>query len=138
MRVKDIMTTNVATVKPDVYLNEVARKMHEHDCGCILVEKDDRLVGVITDRDIALRCIAKAHDPVDTKAEDVMTAQVLYCYEDDDADDVARNMAENKVRRMVVLNSKKRMVGMVSLGDLASHSNHQLCGEVLGTICKAA
>jgi CBS domain-containing protein len=137
MKIKDIMTTNIATIEPNAYLNEVARKMLDYDCGCVLVAKNDRLLGVITDRDIVVRCIAKDEDPTETMAENIMTAQVLYCYEEDDADDVTRNMAENKVRRMVVLNEQKRMVGMVSLGDLASHSNHQLCGEVLGTICKA-
>lgn len=138
MKIKDIMSTDVEIVSPDTTIKEVARKMHSRDCGCVIVVKDDRLVGMITDRDIALRCVAKEHDPVGTTAEKVMTPDILYCKETDDADDVARNMGLNKVRRLPVLNEEKRLVGIVSLGDLASHSNHELCGETLGIICRAA
>ena len=138
MKIKDVMNRNVEIVSPDTPLHEVARKMLQRDCGCVVVAKDDRLVGVITDRDIALRCAANSHDPDGTTAKDVMTPEILYCKETDDPDDVARNMGQNKVRRLPVLNEEKRLVGIVSLGDLASHSNHELCGEVLGVICSAA
>lgn len=138
MKIKDIMSKDVEVVPPDAPLHEVAQKMQQRDCGCVIVVKDDRLVGMITDRDIALRCVAKSHDPVTTKAEDVMSPEILYCMDSDDADDVARNMGENKVRRLPVLDANKRLVGIVTLGDLASNTNHTLCGEVLGTICRAA
>jgi CBS domain-containing protein len=138
MKIKDIMSKDVAIVAPEAILVDVVGKMQERDCGCVVVAKDDRLVGMITDRDIALRCVAKSHDPKETTAEQVMTSEILYCMETDDADDVARNMGENKVRRLPVLNAEKRLVGIVSLGDLASHSNHLLCGETLGIICKAS
>lgn len=138
MLIKDIMSTDVEIVAPDDPISLVAERMLKRDCGCIIVAKDDRLVGMITDRDIALRCIAEGHDPSGTTAEKVMTPEILYCKETDDADDVAGNMALNKVRRLPVLNEEKRLVGIVSLGDLASHSNHKLCGETLGEICRAA
>jgi CBS domain-containing protein len=138
MIIKDIMSKDVEIVAPETILIDVVSKMQSRDCGSVVVAKDDRLVGMITDRDIALRCIAKSHDPKETTAEQVMSSEILYCMETDDADDVARNMGENKVRRLPVLDANKRLVGIVSLGDLASHSNHLLCGEMLGKICKAA
>ena len=138
MQIKDIMSKDVEVVSPDTPLQEVAKKMQSRDCGCVVVVKDDRLVGMITDRDLALRCIADAHHPAETTAEKVMTAEILYCRDTDEADAVARNMAQNKVRRLPVLNAEKRLVGIVSLGDLASHTNHELCGEALGDICRKA
>jgi CBS domain-containing protein len=138
MKIKDIMSKEVEVVLPTATLHEVAQKMQQRDCGCVIVVKDDRLVGMITDRDIAIRCVAKAHDSSEVIAEHIMTPEILYCMETDDADDVARNMGVNKVRRLPVLNAEKRLVGIVSLGDLASHTNHELCGQTLGTICRAA
>ncbi len=138
MKISEVMSKDVEIVAPETMLAEVASKMQKRDCGCVVVAKDDRLVGIITDRDIALRCIANAHNPKETTAEQIMSSQILYCMDTDNADDVTKNMGENKVRRLPVLNAEKRLVGIVSLGDLASHSNHLLCGEILGIICKAA
>ena len=135
--VKEIMSKDVEVVSPEATLHTVAKKMHHRDCGSVVVVKDDRLVGMITDRDIALRCVAKEHDPAGTTAGDVMTPEILYCRDTDTADDVARNMGRNKVRRLPVLDENKRLVGMVTLGDLSSHTNHKLCGQVLGEICRA-
>lgn len=138
MKIKDIMSKDVETVAPDTPLQEIAKKMLQRDCGCVVVVKEGRLVGMITDRDIAIRCIAESHDPAGTTAEEVMTSEILYCKDTDSPDDVARNMGKNKVRRLPVLDEDKKLVGIVSLGDLASHTNHLLCGETLGIICKAA
>jgi CBS domain-containing protein len=135
MKIKDVMSTNVEIGNPNTPLYEIAQKMEKSDCGSVIIVHDDRLVGMITDRDIAIRCVAKSHDPSDTIAEQVMTPEILYCFDTDLADDVTRNMGENKVRRLPVLDKDKRLVGIVSLGDLASHSNHKLCGETLGQIC---
>jgi CBS domain-containing protein len=136
MLIKDIMTKDVEVVSPDTPLTEVASRMQQRDCGAILVAENDRLVGMITDRDIAIRCVAELHDPKGTTAAKVMSPQILYCMETDEADVVARNMSENKVRRLPVLNADKRLVGIVTLGDLASHTNYKLCGETLGNICR--
>lgn len=138
MQIKDIMSTDVQVVSPDTLLHEVAEKMLHRDCGSILVAKDDRLVGIITDRDIALRCVAANHHPASTTAEEVMTPETLYCRDTDDTDAVALNMTENKVRRLPVLDKDKRLVGIVSLGDLAVKStDHIVCGRALGHICAA-
>jgi len=140
MKIKDIMSKNVEIVAPEAPLNEVAKKMQASDCGSVLVGKDDRLIGVITDRDLALRCVAASHDPVKTTAENVVTKQILYCRDTDSIEDVALDMTKNKVRRLPVLNKDKRLVGIISLGDLAMHSSdehHRICGKALGHICAA-
>lgn len=138
MKIKDIMSKDVEIVSPDTLLHEVAKKMQKSDCGSVLVGEDDRLIGVITDRDLALRCVAESHYPAETKAEQVMTKEILYCRDSDEMEDVALNMTENKVRRLPVLDKDKRLVGIVSLGDLAVHctdEHHRICGKALGTIC---
>jgi CBS domain-containing protein len=136
MKIKDIMSKDVVVVSPDTLLHDVAKKMQQRDCGSILVAKDDRLLGMITDRDLALRCVAESHHPAETTAEQVMTAEILYCWDTDAPEDVALNMTKNKVRRLPVLDKDKRLVGMISLGDLAVHStDHVVCGRALGFIC---
>lgn len=138
MKIREVMSKNVEVVSPDTLLHEVAQKMQKSDCGSILVAKDDRLVGVITDRDLALRCVAKSHDPAQTKAEQVMTKEILYCRDGDEMEDVVQNMMKNKVRRLPVLDKDKRLVGIVSLGDMAANStdqHHLICGRALGYIC---
>lgn len=138
MNIKDIMSKDVQIVAPDTLLHEVAQKMQQNDCGSILVAKDDRLLGVITDRDLALRCVAESHHPAETRAEQVMTTEILYCRDTDELEDVALNMTKNKVRRMPVLDKEKRLVGIISLGDMASHSTDEhylVCGKALGNIC---
>lgn len=140
MKIKDIMSRDVVIVAPETLLHDVAKKMQQSDCGSVLVGKDDRLVGVITDRDLALRCVAASHDPAGTNAEQVMTKQILYCRDTDSIEDVALDMTKNKVRRLPVLDKDKRLVGIVSLGDLAVHStdeHHRICGKALGHICAA-
>ena len=138
MKIHDIMSKDVVIVDPMATLHEVAQKMHQQDCGSVVVAENDRLLGIITDRDIALRCVAFEHDPAQTTADKIMSPQILYCWENDESDDVLHNMAANKVRRMPVLNEKKRLVGIVSLGDLSKHTNYELCGRTLGDICRAA
>ncbi|NCO04281.1 MAG: CBS domain-containing protein [Alphaproteobacteria bacterium] len=140
MKIKDIMSKKVEVVSPETLLNEVAKKMQISDCGSVLVAENDRLIGVITDRDLALRCVAESHHPENTKAEQVMTKEILYCRESDEMEDVALNMTKNKVRRLPVLDEDKRLVGIISLGDMAAHStdhHHLVCGQALGHICAA-
>lgn len=140
MQIKEIMSKQMEIVSPDTMLNEVAKKMQASDCGSILVGENDRLVGMITDRDLALRCVAESHHPEKTTASQVMTKQILYCRDTDTLEDVALDMTKNKVRRLPVLDKDKRLVGIVSLGDLAAHStdeHHRICGKALGHICAA-
>ncbi len=138
MKINEIMSENVEVVAPETFIHEVAQKMQASDCGCVLVAENDRLIGVITDRDLALRCVALSHDPANTTAEQVMTKQILYCRDTDELEDVAENMTLNKVRRLPVLDKDKRLVGIISLGDMAAHStdaHHLICGKALGHIC---
>ena len=133
MRVSEAMSRNVCVASPDQSIGEAACSMAQLDAGAMPVGKDDRLVGMITDRDIAVRAVAAGKGP-DTPVRDVMTAEVKYCYDDEDLDHVAKNMAELRVRRLPVLNRDKRLVGIVSLGDLAcepeadEHSKEALQG----------
>lgn len=136
MKIQDIMSKDVQIVSPETLLLDVAKKMQERDCGSILVGKDDRLLGVITDRDIALRCVAASIHPAEMTAEQAMTKEVLYCRDTDDVETVALDMTKNKVRRLPVLDQDKRLVGIISLGDLAVNSTaHLVCGKALGHIC---
>ena len=119
MRVKEAMTREVRVASPGQSIRDVAKIMAEIDAGSMPVGENDRLVGMITDRDIAIRAVAQGKGP-DTPVREVMSVeQVLYCYEDEDLDHVAKNMGDEKVRRLPVVNRDKRLVGIVSLGDLA-------------------
>jgi CBS domain-containing protein len=97
------------------------------------VREGDRLVGMITDRDIAVRAVAEGKGP-DTPIREVMTQDVKYCYDDDDTNDVARNMADIQVRRLPVLTRDKRLVGIVSLGDMATSNGSGRVGEAVAGI----
>ncbi|HYL24420.1 MAG TPA: CBS domain-containing protein [Burkholderiales bacterium] len=119
MRVSEAMTREVRVASPGQSIREVAKVMAEIDAGAMPVGDDDRLVGMITDRDIAIRAVAQGKGP-DTPVREVMsTDQVLYCYEDEDLAHVAQNMGQQQVRRLPVVNREKRLVGIVSLGDVA-------------------
>ena len=118
MNVKDCMSADVRMTSPQQTIREVARMMKEADAGAIPVGENDRLVGMITDRDIAIRAVAEGKGS-DTLVREVMTGEVNYCFDDEDPDSVALKMGDMKVRRLPVLNRDKRLVGMVSLGDIA-------------------
>lgn len=141
MNIKDVCTRDVQYVSPDTTVTEVARLMEKYDCGSILVGENDRLVGVVTDRDIVLRCVAKSLHPDTMTADQCKTSEVLYCYENDDVEEVLRNMADNKVHRLPVLNNKqdKELVGIVSFGDISrACGDKKLAGESITQIHSAA
>ena len=121
MQIKNVMTTNPTWVSCTTTIQDAAKKMQELDCGCIPVGENDKLVGVITDRDIACRAVAQGKNAT-TTVKDIMTTKVLYCCETDTVDTVAQNMQEQKVRRLLVLNNKtdKKLVGIVSVCDLVT------------------
>jgi CBS domain-containing protein len=133
MQIKDIMTPNVECVRPDDTLQEAACKMRDLDVGPLPVCGDnDRLAGMITDRDITVRAVAEGKDPRSTKVREAMTEEIVSCFEDEDVQEAARTMQERQIRRLVVLNRDKRLVGIVSLGDLATQSGDKSkSGEVL-------
>ena len=133
MKVKEAMTNEVVVARPDQTIAEAARMMAECDSGVLPVGEDDRLVGMLTDRDIAIRAVAKEL-PCDTPIRDVMSKEVLYCFQDEDVEHVADNMGEQQVRRLPVLDRGKRLVGIVSLGDLATHSKPKTSGQAIAAI----
>ncbi|NRP21887.1 Hypoxic response protein 1 [Ensifer adhaerens] len=118
MRIADIMTHNVHVASPDDTVGMIARHMAEHDIGFLPVGQNDRLIGMITDRDIVVRCVAQGRDG-DMPVSEIMTNDVRYCFDDEEVSDVARNMADVQVRRLPVVNREKRLVGVVSLADAA-------------------
>lgn len=118
MNVNSCMSTDVRLASPGESIREAARMMKEIDAGILPVGENDRIIGMITDRDIAMRAVAEGKGP-DTTVSDVMSREVLYCYDDEGLDDVARQMRELQIRRMPVLNRDKRLVGIISIGDLA-------------------
>ncbi len=133
MKVSEIMTRDVFLASPGQRLRDVAAEMEKHDIGVLPVSDNDRLVGMITDRDIAVRAISHGLGP-EAPVREVMSAEVKYCFEDDDVDDLAQNMAIEQIRRLPVLNDKKRLVGIVSLGDLATCQNGRATGVALSGI----
>ena len=132
MLVKDVMTKGAECVRPDETLQEAARKMKSLDVGPLPVCDNDRLVGMVTDRDITVRATAEGETPADVRVRDVMTPEVIYCFEDALVGDAALLMQQKQVRRLLVLNRDKRLVGIVSLGDLAVETgDEQLAGGTL-------
>ena len=135
MRVGECMTRDVRLASPDQTIGEAAMIMAEIDAGVLPVGDGDRLVGMLTDRDIAIRAVAQGMGP-DTRVRDVMSSEIKYCFNDDDVDEVIDNMGDIKVRRLVVLNRDKRMVGIVSLGDLSKDGPTEQTGAALNQICR--
>ena len=135
MKVSKYMTRDVHLATPTQTIREAARMMAEIDAGSLPVQEDDRLVGVITDRDIAVRAVAQGKSP-DTPVRDVMSGEVLYCFEDQEVKEIARNMGDVKVRRLPVVNRDKRLVGIISVGDLALNEEPALTASAVTNISK--
>jgi CBS domain-containing protein len=121
-QLKDIMSPDVQVISPDATIREAAQKMREGDFGMMPVAENDRMIGAISDRDIALRAIAEGKGP-DTQVRDVMSQGIAWAYEDDSVDHAAEIMSEHQVRRLPVVNRQKRLVGIVALGDFAVESS---------------
>ena len=132
MKIRECMSSDVVVTNPRQTIAEAARMMSECDAGVLPVGESDRLVGMITDRDIVIRAVAKNLGPTTTVRDVMSNDQVLYCFEDDDVADVAENLAEQQVRRLPVLNREKRLVGIVSLGDIAKQAKRQAGTAVAG------
>jgi len=130
MQVNEAMTNDVKIASPNQTIRDAARLMAQIDAGVLPVGQNDRLVGMITDRDIAIRAVAADKGP-QTPIRDIMSKEVLYCFEDDEVDDVVQNMADIKVRRLPVLNHEKRLVGILSLGDIALSDGAGTAGSAL-------
>jgi len=139
MKLKDIMTADPVSIRPEATLQEAARRMRDLDVGPLPVcGEDHRLEGIITDRDITVRAIAEGKDPT-TPVREAMTGEVIYGFEDQDVQEAARTMQKRQIRRLLVLNRDKRLVGIVSLGDLAVKTgDRQRAGEVLQDVSEPA
>lgn len=129
MKVSEMMTPDVRVVAPGDSLRDAARMMMQLDIGSVPVGENDRLVGFVTDRDIAVRAVAEGKDPM-TAVREVMSQDVKYCFENDDVDAVSRNMADLRIRRLPVVDANKRLVGIVSLANFA-HGGGDGAADVL-------
>jgi CBS domain-containing protein len=150
MQLKEIMTRwdevirpdatrGIEVIRPDATIKAAADKMRYLDLGALPVCDGDRLVGMLTDRDIAVRAAAEGWDPMKTQVRDVMTPEVVFCFEDEDVEEAARLMEERQIRRLLILNREERLVGVVSLGDLAvGTGDERLAGEVLEHVSEPA
>lgn len=130
MQVSKLMTRDVRIVSPDVTIQHAAKIMADLDAGVVPVGEEDRLVGMLTDRDIAVRGIAEGKGP-NAKVRGVMSPEVKYCFDDQDLDEVIDNMGEIRVRRLPVINRSKRLVGILSLGDVAFETDGNGIGKAL-------
>lgn len=130
MKVKDAMHAGVTWVEPDTRVGELARMMRDQDIGSIPIGENDRLVGMVTDRDIVCKGLANGKDVSALTARDVMSGPIIYCRADEEIDDAVRIMEEHEIRRLPVINEDKRMVGMLSVGDIADCASRDLTAEV--------
>ena len=130
MFVKQCMTTEVELGSPEMTLQKAAQKMRDGNFGSLPIEENDRLVGMVTDRDITVRAVAEGKDPTKAAVWEIMSKKVLYCFEDQTLEDVAKNLGTNQIRRLPVLNRNKRLVGILSL-----ISESPFCSLVI--ICRA-
>jgi CBS domain-containing protein len=130
MKIRDVMTRDVQTVRPDQTAREAASFMLSADAGSIPVTDGDRLIGMITDRDIAVRGVAEGHGP-DTPVRELMTNDIVCARLDDDTDDVASRMSEAQVRRLPVIDEQEKLCGIVSLGDLSQEGANDAAEQAL-------
>ena len=135
MKISKGMTRDVRLASPTQSIRDAAKMMADIDAGSLPVGQDNRLVGMITDRDIVIRAVAEGKSP-ETLVREVMSQEVLYCFEDQELEEVARNMADIKVRRLPVLNRSKHLVGIVSLGDLSRKQQPEMTAKAVSNISK--
>ena len=137
-KLKDVMSRDVKVISPDATIREAARTMLEGDFGMLPVRENDRMIGAISDRDIAIRGVAEGKDS-NTKVRDVMSEGITWAYDDDSVEEATRIMSEHQIRRLPLVNSDKRLVGIVALGDFAVESaDMEPAAEALSEISKPA
>jgi CBS domain-containing protein len=134
MKVKDVMHRGVTWVEPDTSIREIAQMMRDGDIGSVPVGDNDRLVGMVTDRDIICRGIADGADCSTLTARDVMSKPIIYCNADDELEYALRIMEKNKIRRLPVIDDNKRLTGMLALGDISEIGGQEMAGEVMRSV----
>lgn len=134
MKVKEAMHQGVEWVSPDTPIKTLARIMRDQDIGSIPIGENDRLVGMVTDRDIVCRLVADGFDLGAAKARDVMTEGIVYCRADENLEDAVETMEQHQIRRLPVIDGNKRMIGMLSLGDVSHAGPRQMSGEILQAV----
>jgi CBS domain-containing protein len=130
MQVKDVMTEDVACVSPRTTIAEAAKLMRDRDIGALPIAEKNGVIGIVTDRDICCRVIAQGLDPETTAVSEVMSRNVATCFEDQELPEAAHIMEQRQVRRLPVMDRKRKLVGIMSLGDLSQHAGYELTGEV--------
>jgi CBS domain-containing protein len=138
MLIREVMTPQVTTVRPDSSLVEIAKIMREEDIGSVPVTDDQQLLGMVTDRDIVVRALVEGHDGLDRTAADVMSPDVHCCTVEDDIDEVLRDMGDQQLRRLPVVDDGRRLVGIVALADLSREASPQDTGQSLKEISQPA
>ena len=134
MKVKDVMHRGVTWVEPTTSIRDVACMMRDNDIGSVPVGENDRLVGIVTDRDIICRGIADGTDLATLTAGDVMSKPIIYCRADDELQSAIRIMEKNKIRRLPVIDKNKRLAGMLALGDISAIGGEDVAGEVMRSV----
>lgn len=134
MKVKEAMHRGVAWVAPDTSVRELAKLMRDQDIGALPIGENDKLIGMVTDRDIVCRGLVNGRDAASLTARDVMTPSIVWCRDEEDLDDAMRIMESKRIRRLPVIDKNKRMVGMLSLGDVSHAGKANLSGEVLQAV----
>ncbi len=134
MKVKDAMHVGVTWVQPATSIYDIAKMMREDDIGAVPVGENDRLVGMVTDRDIICQGLADGSDCATLTARDVMSKPIVYCRSDEYLEDALRIMEKNQIRRLPVIDENKRLVGMLALGDVSAKCGRDLAGEVIRSV----
>lgn len=133
-QIRDVMSKDFKFISPETSVQQAAQMMRDLDIGFLPVAENDRMIGMVTDRDIAVRSVAEAQNPSSAPVGEVMTPKTYYCYDDQGVDEICDNMAEIKVRRLPVVNREKRLVGIVSLGDVSQQCHRAKTGDALQEI----
>ena len=137
MKVREIMSTDVQRISSSAMVSEAAEKMRVFNIGCLPILEDNKIVGMLTDRDIVIRAIAAGSNPRMTIIKDIFTPNIIRCYEDDDIETAATIMEVHRVRRLVVIRNDNSVAGILSLGDLASKANiDHLTYEIMERVCE--
>lgn len=136
MKIKDIMTPHAECISPEMSLSAAANLMRNAEIGFLPICENDRLIGSVTDRDIVIRGVAEGREMDGTPVRAIMSPKIVYIFEDQDVEEAVRLMEVRQIRRLAVLNENKRLVGIISLGDVASAVGTNLSGEALREICE--